>query len=119
LLTEYLRSAGYAPAHISAALHKLRTEANHPGCALLGNNQVVYQLLRYGVPAQTEAGAMTQTVHLFDWKAPEKNHFALAEEVALHGKQQRRPDLVLSPAVLAERTGAQFVVHQAVAVPEA
>lgn len=95
LLTEYLRSAGYAPAHISAALHKLRTEANHPGHTLLGNNQAVYQLLRYGVPVKTEAGALTQTVHLFDWKAPEKNHFALAEEVTLHGKQQRRPDLVL------------------------
>lgn len=95
LLTEYLRSAGYAPAHISAALHKLRTEANHPGRTLLGNNQAVYQLLRYGVPVKTEAGAVTQTVHLFDWKAPEKNHFALAEEVTLHGKQQRRPDLVL------------------------
>lgn len=95
LLTEYLTSAGYAPQQISTALHKLRTEANHPERSLYGNNQAVYQLLRYGVPVKTEAGKATETVHLINWKAPANNHFAIAEEVTLKGKQQRRPDLVL------------------------
>lgn len=95
LLTEYLTSAGYTPPQISTALHKLRTEANHPERSLYGNNQAVYQLLRYGVPVKTEAGKVTETVRLIDWKAPASNHFAIAEEVTLKGKLQRRPDLVL------------------------
>ena len=53
LLTDYLTSAGYTPPQISTALHKLRTEANHPERSLYGNNQAVYQLLRYGVPVKT------------------------------------------------------------------
>ncbi|PVY55713.1 MULTISPECIES: type I restriction endonuclease subunit R [unclassified Simplicispira] len=95
LLTEYLTSAGYTPAQISTALYKLRIEANHPERSLYGNNQAVYQLLRYGVPVKTEAGKVTETVHLIDWKAPARNHFAIAEEVTLKGKLQRRPDVVL------------------------
>ncbi|WP_244983032.1 type I restriction endonuclease subunit R [Comamonas aquatica] len=95
LLTEYLTSAGYSPAQISVALYKLRTEANHPDRSLYGNNQAVYQLLRYGVPVKTEAGKVTETVHLINWKAPASNHFAIAEEVTLKGKLQRRPDVVL------------------------
>jgi type I restriction enzyme R subunit len=95
LLTEYLTGAGYSPAQISTALYKLRTEANHPDRSLYGNNQAVYQLLRYGVPVKTEAGKVTETVHLINWKAPASNHFAIAEEVTLKGKQQRRPDVVL------------------------
>ena len=95
LLTEYLTSAGYTPAQISTALYKLRLEANHPERSLYGNNQAVYQLLRYGVPVKTEAGKATETVHLINWKEAANNHFAIAEEVTLKGKQQRRPDLVL------------------------
>lgn len=52
-------------------------------------------MLRYGVPVKTEAGKVTETVHLINWKEASKNHFAIAEEVTLKGKLQRRPDLVL------------------------
>ena len=38
---------------------------------------------------------MTETVHLIDWKNPDKNDFAIAEEVTLAGNHERRPDLVL------------------------
>ena len=34
-------------------------------------------------------------MHLIDWEHPEKNDFALAEEVTLRGGYERRPDLVL------------------------
>ncbi|MDD2712628.1 MAG: HsdR family type I site-specific deoxyribonuclease [Simplicispira sp.] len=94
-LTEYLRSAGYQSAQISTALYQLRTAANHPGRTLYSSNQAVYQLLRYGVPVKTEAGQATETVHLINWKEPTQNHFGIAEEVTLHGKLQRRPDIVL------------------------
>ncbi len=95
LLTACLNKHGYTPAQISVALHKLRTEAGHHSRTLYGNNQAVYSLLRYGVPVKIEAGKVTETVHLINWGEPEKNDFAIAEEVTLQGNQERRPDLVL------------------------
>jgi type I restriction enzyme R subunit len=95
LLTAHLKQGGYTPAEIGIALHKLRTEAAHHGRSLYANNQAVYNLLRYGVPVKTEAGKVTETVHLINWQAPEQNDFALAEEVTLKGNRERRPDLVL------------------------
>jgi len=62
---------------------------------LYGNNHAVYNLLRYGVPVKIEAGKVTETVHLINWKEPAKNDFAIAEEVTLRGNLERRPDLVL------------------------
>jgi len=80
---------------ISVALHKLRTEANSHSRTLYGNNQAVYNLLRYGVAVKTEAGKVAETVRLINWQEPEKNDFAIAEEVTLKGNHERRPDLVL------------------------
>jgi len=95
LLSDWLAKCGYSPAQIGVALHKLRTEANNHSRTLYGNNQAVYNLLRYGVPVKTEAGRVTETVHLVNWTEPEKNDFAIAEEVTLKGNHERRPDLVL------------------------
>ena len=95
ILSEWLKKCGYAPAQISAALYKLRTEADNHSRTLYGNNKAVYNLLRYGVPVKTEAGKVTETVHLINWRAPEENDFAIAEEVTLKGNLERRPDLVL------------------------
>jgi type I restriction enzyme R subunit len=95
LLTAYLKKSGYTPPQISVALHKLRTEADNHGRTLYGKNQSVYALLRYGVPVKIEAGKVTETVHLIDWKHPEKNDFAVAQEVTLRGNHERRPDVVL------------------------
>ncbi len=95
LLTDWLLWYGYTQAQIAVALHKLRTEADNHNRTLYGNNQEVYKLLRYGVPVKIEAGKVTETVRLIDWDAPEKNDFAIAEEVTLKGNHERRPDLVL------------------------
>jgi type I restriction enzyme R subunit len=96
LLTDYLRDkGGYSPAQISSAIYKLTTEANNSHRGLYGNNHAVYNLLRYGVPVKVEAGKPTETVHLINWKQPEENDFAIAEEVTLKGGHERRPDLVL------------------------
>ena len=95
LLTANLLKNGYTQGQINVALHKFRTEANNPSRSLYDNNQAVYKLLRYGVPVKTEAGKVTETVHLINWKEPEKNQFAIAEEVTLKGGHERRPDLVL------------------------
>ncbi len=95
LLSAWLTKRGYTPGQINAALHKLRTEAGNHSRALYGNNEAVYSLLRYGVPVKTEAGKVTETVHLINWQEPEQNDFAIAQEVTLKGNQERRPDLVL------------------------
>src|SRR5215467_5386090 len=85
LLTAYLTKSGYTPAQISRAIYALRTEADNHSRGLYDNNQAVYNLLRYGVPVKIEADKVTETVHLMNWQAPEKNDFAIAEEVTLHG----------------------------------
>lgn len=95
ILAEWLAKSGYGHQQIAIALHRLRTEANNPGRTLYGNNQAVYSLLRYGVPVKTEAGKVTEAVHLINWNEPEKNDFALAEEVTLKGNYERRPDIVV------------------------
>ena len=95
-LVAFLTKSGYTPAQISRALFLLRVEANNANRGLYGNNKAVYGLLRYGAAVQTAAGEKHETVHFINWKEPEANDFALAEEVTLHGSQHtRRPDLVL------------------------
>ena len=95
LLTAYLTKRGYSPEQISRAIYLLRTEADNPNRSLYDNNKAVYSLLRYGVPVKIEAGKVTETVKLINWEEPEKNDFAIAEEVTLRGNHERRPDLVL------------------------
>ncbi|MHB1274189.1 MAG: type I restriction endonuclease subunit R [Rhodanobacter sp.] len=95
LLADWLTRRGHNPAQISVALHKLHTEADNPTRTLYENNHAVYQLLRYGVPVQTEAGRPHETVEFIDWGDAAVNDFAIAEEVTLRGGFERRPDLVL------------------------
>jgi type I restriction enzyme R subunit len=95
LLGSWLKKRGVAAPEITVAIHRLFTEANHPGRSLYENNRAVYSLLRYGVDAKTGVGKNTEKVHVIDWEHPERNDFAIAEEVTLRGNYDRRPDLVL------------------------
>ncbi|MCP6167372.1 type I restriction endonuclease, partial [Klebsiella pneumoniae] len=65
------------------------------GRILYDANKEVYRLLRYGVKDKEGAGEQNQTVWLVDWKNPEANDFAIAEEVTYNGENKKRPDLVL------------------------
>jgi type I restriction enzyme, R subunit len=95
LLAANLTARGYSPAQVAAASERLRREANNPTRSLYQNNKAVHELLRYGHSARTEQGKLTETIALIDWADPERNDFALAEEVTLTGGSDRRPDIVL------------------------
>lgn len=95
ILSDWLTGRGHTPAQISAALYKLRTEADNHNRTLYGNNQAVYSLLRYGVDVITEPGRPADNIALIDWQNPALNDFAIAEEVTLKGHYERRPDLIL------------------------
>ena len=95
LLAAYLTKSGYTPEQISKALHELRTEANNPNRSLYDNNKNIYSLLRYSVKVKAQVGENTEDIWLINWEQPERNDFAIAEEVTLRGNLERRPDLVL------------------------
>src|SRR5690606_33643649 len=95
LLTDYLKGAGYSAEQISRAIYLLKTEAANSNRGLYDNNKAVYGLLRYGVPVKVEAGKPVDTVKVINWSEPEKNDFAIAEEVSRSGNHERRPDIVL------------------------
>lgn len=95
ILRANLAARRYSPEQISAALQKLEATADSTGVTPYQANMRTYQLLRYGVDVQVAAGQAPSKVHLIDWEHPEKNDFALAEEVTLKGGFERRPDLVL------------------------
>ena len=95
ILLAYLVKAGYSTEQAQRAVYLLKTEANNPNRSLYDNNKAVYSLLRYGVPVKVEAGKNAETVKFIDWEHPERNDFAIAEEVTLLGTHERRPDLVL------------------------
>jgi type I restriction enzyme, R subunit len=99
LLTQYLTNSGYSAAQISKALYALGNEANNLNRTLYANNKAIYSFLRYGVNVKTDPSRAAETVHLINWINPERNNFAIAEEVTLKSGRtnthERRPDVVL------------------------
>ncbi|MEI8044807.1 MAG: HsdR family type I site-specific deoxyribonuclease, partial [Verrucomicrobiota bacterium] len=99
LLRDWLKKRGVAEALISRTLHVLDKAATDTSKPMYDRNRAVYELLRYGVKVKAEVGENTQTVWLIDWKKPENNHFAVAEEVSIQATDTKahpkRPDLVI------------------------
>jgi type I restriction enzyme R subunit len=95
-LRQNLVARGYENDLINRALHELRTRASVGGARTLYEaNRQVYSALRYGVQVKRAVADPYETVCLIDWEHPELNHFAIAEEVAISGKHNKRPDIVL------------------------
>jgi type I restriction enzyme R subunit len=96
LLSQWLSNQGINKTLINKTLEKLDKAATLGEIQnLYDANKAVYSLLRYGVKVKEGAGEPTQTIWLIDWENPENNHFALAEEVTVKSKQEKRPDIVL------------------------
>ena len=95
-LSEWLRRRGHDAKLIGKVLRELdQTKALGGSRTLYEVNRDVYRLLRYGVKVRPEVGEHHVTVDLIDWKHPQENDFAIAEEVTVLGVHTKRPDLVL------------------------
>lgn len=95
-LKPFLQSQGYSEKLIGRALHELeKAKALGDGRSLYEANKDVYGLLRYGIKVKEGVGEQNQTVWLINWDEPEKNDFAIAEEVTIKGNNTKRPDIVL------------------------
>ena len=99
-LRNFLREKqGCGDALITRALHQLKQAAGNTSKSLYDRNRDVYGMLRYGVKVRPDIGENTETVWLIDWKNPERNDFAVAEEVTILGSgakaHTKRPDVVL------------------------
>lgn len=90
-----LERRGYSAAHVTRALEQLARAIDSTGITLYQANLRTWQLLRYGAKVKVSEARPHETVHFIDWDHPEKNDFALAEEVTLKGGYVRRPDIVL------------------------
>jgi len=97
LLKNYLTGTKkYSEPIINKALFEFRKlAALNVSDDLYPINRAVYSALRYGVKVREEAGDNVQTVWLIDWENPQKNDFAIAEEVTVKGERSKRPDVVL------------------------
>ncbi len=96
LLSQWLKQQGVNDTLITKTLRELdQAAALGEGQNLYDANKAVYRLLRYGVKVKEGAGQQNQTVWLIDWKHPENNNFAIAEEVTIKGENRKRPDIVL------------------------
>src|SRR6266853_4152975 len=90
LVRKFLREKqGCDEAIITRALHLLDKAAGDTSRSLYDRNRAVYDLLRYGVKVRPDVGENTRTVWLIDWRHPEKNQFAIAEEVTVTGADAR------------------------------
>jgi type I restriction enzyme R subunit len=99
LLRAWLKPQGHTDALIGKVLYELDKAAGDTSKSLYDRNRAVYEMLRYGVKVRPDVGENTVTVWLVDWKKPEQNDFALAEEVTVAAADTKahakRPDVVL------------------------
>jgi type I restriction enzyme R subunit len=96
LLRDNLLARKYDEQVITKALFQLqKAVAVGGGRKLYEANRETYALLRYGAKVAAEPDEKPKTIHFIDWKYPEKNDFAIAEEVTVFGEHEKRPDIVI------------------------
>ena len=95
LLTFLTKGQGYSEKLAKRAIEKFSLAASNLSDGLYTANKNVYKLLRYGVTVQEEIGKPKETIWLINWLDGDKNDFAIAEEVSVKGKNNKRPDIIL------------------------
>lgn len=93
-LCDYLRLSGYSKALIDGAVKQLVKVADMTG-GLYDANRDVYSLLKYGAKVKETSDSAPKTVYFIDFANPTNNDFAIAEEVTVVDRQEKRPDLVI------------------------
>ena len=84
-----------SPELTEKAINELTHTAGNLQQGLYKANQEVYSLLKYGAKVIEKPGEPAKTVYFIDWEQPKNNDFAIAEEVTIKDKSERRPDLVV------------------------
>jgi type I restriction enzyme R subunit len=99
LLRAWLKEQGHPDTLIGKVLYELEKAAGDTSKSLYDRNRAMYDFLRYGVKVRPDVGENMVTVWLVDWKRPEKNAFAIAEEVTVTAADakahDKRPDIVV------------------------
>lgn len=94
-LRAFLTRSGYSKTLIDKAVDQIKRKSNRSQISLYELNKEIYGLLRYGIKVRESLDKNYQTIWPIDWKKPENNHFAIAEEVTIRGNRTKRPDVVL------------------------
>ena len=85
----------YSAGIVDRAIAELQKTAANLQQGLYKANQEVYSLLKYGAKVKENPEDSETTVYFIDWEHSRNNEFAVAEEVTLREKSERRPDLVV------------------------
>ncbi|EPR08132.1 type I restriction endonuclease subunit R [Ruminiclostridium papyrosolvens] len=94
-LIAFLLSRGYSESLSIKAVDILVRAAGNLQQGLYKANQEVYSLLKYGAKVKENPEESENTVYFIDWKHSHNNEFAIAEEVTIKDRSERRPDLVV------------------------
>lgn len=94
-LRAYLRLSGYSQKLIDGAVTELVKAADDMTHGLYDANHKVYSLLKYGAKVKETGDGAPKTVYFMDVETPTNNDFAIAEEVTVVDRQEKRPDLVI------------------------
>ncbi|KAB1154793.1 type I restriction endonuclease subunit R [Flavobacterium luteum] len=95
LLDFLINTQGYSTIVANKAVQELVKVATNISIGLYDANKEVYKLLRYGVSVREELGEQKERAWFINWKEPQKNNFAIAEEVTVSGQYSKRPDIVI------------------------
>jgi len=95
LLDFLINSQGYSEVVAKKAIQELVKVATNLSGGLYEANKEVYKLLRYGVSVREELGELKERAWFINWNEPLKNNFAIAEEVTVKGRNNKRPDIVI------------------------
>jgi len=89
------KGGGHSENLAAKAVDILVREASNLQQGLYKANQEVYSRLKYGAPVIENLGDPAKTIYFVDWENIYNNEFAIAEEVTIKDKHERRPDLVV------------------------